>query len=590
MLIYINADGSFVNVQPSTITQGSNGVQTITVLAEGISQSSSVNISFELPNGQVINGGLMTPQDDVVLNNEVITTWTYTVEKSVTNFPGLLKISMLITDVAGNQLGTYIANVTVTKGLMPVLPSVPTTDWYENILAAYAYITGKISTLDLGKVKQVEVKASDFTLNEETGLYEATIPSVELIFANDGNYIAQGYYDDGTTYRSVGLDFSYNKATFDFTVYAEEAEDYIVVIASRIEAEGKDVLKLTNPASLNIDYSVYGAVQITKTGTDGTYTLNDPEYPTLTYDVFVANSSSSTNDISINGTTLEPGEGVRCTWVGQWTVDTSVTSTDDITDSVDNQPLNSTLNSLKSGVSGNANDIISLGNRMDTAENNISNLQSDTGDLSNSVTSIGNRVTTLEGKMTTAEGNITSLQTAVNSKAGKDIAFSAKRNGTLSVSPNVNTTIAYGNVLFNESQKFTLDDNSAVSLITPTEAHIWTVKAVINVSEATAPSDGDIVLGIYNGTTLIKEETVSVQNNHAFSQVAVGAYITSSTPAINIKISHTFTSSITLSAETGISIQAIDTNKKVSASDNAFDIEFGTRWTKNYANGEMALK
>ena len=201
MLIYINADGSFVNVQPSTITQGSNGVQTITVLAEGISQSSSVNISFELPNGQVINGGLMTPQDDVVLNNEVITTWTYTVDKSVTNFPGLLKISMMITDANGNQLGTYIANVTVTKGLMPVLPSVPTTDWYQEILAAYAYITGKISTLDLGKVKQVEVKASDFELNEETGLYEATIPAVELIFANDGNYIAQGYYDDACGYE-----------------------------------------------------------------------------------------------------------------------------------------------------------------------------------------------------------------------------------------------------------------------------------------------------------------------------------------------------------------------------------------------------
>lgn len=311
MLIYINADGSFTNVQPSTITQGSNNIQEIIALAEGVSQSSAINISFELPNGQVINGGLMIPQDDMVINNEVITSWRFTVTKNVTNFPGTLKIHMVITDANGGELGTYIASVVITKGLQPILPSVPTTDWYDEIKTAYAYITGKISTLELGKVKKVRLQASDFTLNSTTGLYEATVPLTDLAMVNDGNYIVQGFYDDGTVYRSVGLDFSYNKTTYEFTIYAEQAEDYDVVIASRVEANEKSVLTLTNPSSLVIDYEAVGAVEITNTVENASYTLPTPDNPALCYRIMIISSSDSTEDFTVENTTITAGGGIE---------------------------------------------------------------------------------------------------------------------------------------------------------------------------------------------------------------------------------------------------------------------------------------
>lgn len=148
MVIFINANGVISTVIPAIVTQGSNNVQDITLIAGGVSQFSAVSINFTLPNGQKINGGIMTPTD-VTIQDQLFNAYNYRLDKNLTNFPGVVTVGFNIHDSNNAILKTYLSKFTVNKTNKPMLPEIPDVDVYEQILSSYAYLLGIIENSQL---------------------------------------------------------------------------------------------------------------------------------------------------------------------------------------------------------------------------------------------------------------------------------------------------------------------------------------------------------------------------------------------------------------------------------------------------------
>lgn len=146
MILFLNNDGTVNALLPNQLTRGSNNTSDLFVIANGISNFTAMNVIYELPNGQVINGGVLSPVKNFEINGEYVTAYTQKISKSVTNFAGNLKISINLIDVGGNVLNTFIATIVIAKGLTPSLPSVPDDGWYNEILTAFASLNGIINT------------------------------------------------------------------------------------------------------------------------------------------------------------------------------------------------------------------------------------------------------------------------------------------------------------------------------------------------------------------------------------------------------------------------------------------------------------
>lgn len=166
MIIYLNSDGTIESVYPKTLTQGSNNTSSITLICPSISQFSSVSIDFVLPDGTQIAGGVMLPQDQLSVNNELLNAYTYEVKRAITNIPGILGIAFKVTDVNSGVVSSYLCNVEVVRSLAPTLPEEPSIDWYEEVLEAYAYLIGLVEELehdiaDVNYVKYVEQELTE---------------------------------------------------------------------------------------------------------------------------------------------------------------------------------------------------------------------------------------------------------------------------------------------------------------------------------------------------------------------------------------------------------------------------------------------
>lgn len=159
MIIFVNTDGTISTVQQSPITQGSNGVQKITLIAPSISQFTAVTVSFILPDLTEINGGVMSYQD-ITIENVLYKAWIYTLTDSVTNFPGTVLTSFSCTDTESNILATYTSQFTVVATTATILPSAPTTDWYAQVLAAYGQIQGLYTQLNTNKQDKTDSSIS----------------------------------------------------------------------------------------------------------------------------------------------------------------------------------------------------------------------------------------------------------------------------------------------------------------------------------------------------------------------------------------------------------------------------------------------
>lgn len=172
----------------------------------------------------------------------------------------------------------------------------------------------------LGEPAEVFVAASQFTQNASTGLYEATVPQSAHKQPIGSKYIIQGAYQyQGGTYRAVGLDYSIDSGG-DITVFSSYPEDYRILIASAVQNDTKQTLRLINPASLTgLSYAAYGAVEITQTtAQEGALTLPAPESKECFTEVFVINATASTQSITVNGKAIAGGTGVQFKWTGKW--------------------------------------------------------------------------------------------------------------------------------------------------------------------------------------------------------------------------------------------------------------------------------
>ena len=171
MIVFINSDGSVSNVSPTTITQGSNNAQSITMVMEAASAFSAVNISFTLPDGSTVAGGILTPES-ITLDDTLYYGYLYNLKTSVTNFPGTVTVGYDITDSSGDILATYNANFTVTATTQPILPEAPGTDWYDEVTTAYAYITGKIDT-DIPALIDANIETHNTDINSHENIQTA---------------------------------------------------------------------------------------------------------------------------------------------------------------------------------------------------------------------------------------------------------------------------------------------------------------------------------------------------------------------------------------------------------------------------------
>lgn len=203
-------------------------------------------------------------------------------------------------------------------------------------------ITVTINTI--GGYNEISLPSSRFTLDETSGLYMATIPQsehgqpVRRMYDVKGGIVSGGNIDE--------LRFQYSVATSGGTIYVyiQEPRDCLFFVASDKDVVSQGILMLTNPENLtSIDYATYGVLKIKQTETAQNLTLPMPQEVNVSYKIFVYNDSTSTEQISVNDTTIDIGAGVKFNWVGSWVIGEVPDKTSEIYDDVKGQALNTTL-------------------------------------------------------------------------------------------------------------------------------------------------------------------------------------------------------------------------------------------------------
>ena len=223
-----------------------------------------------------------------------------------------------------------------------------TVDLYSNSTRASTFylntqsVTVTVNTI--GGYNEISLPSSRFTLDETSGLYMATIPQsehgqpVRRMYDVKGGVVSGGNIDE--------LRFQYSVATSGGTIYVyiQEPRDCLFFVASDKDVVSQGILMLTNPENLNlIDYTKYGVLKIEQTETAQNLTLPTPQEVNVSYKIFVYNDSMSTEQISVNDTTIDIGAGVKFNWVGSWVIGEVPDKTSEIYDDVKGQALNTTL-------------------------------------------------------------------------------------------------------------------------------------------------------------------------------------------------------------------------------------------------------
>ncbi len=338
---YISAAGLVPNV-PTTPASGVQFAQTVASVgtAELFSVERVLEAKYEFSQRNSTTNNIWVSCDVASTVEFKLTTQVKKAGDAVwTNLSVQLSGEM---DIAANTIAklTFSSNFSalltteiqleIGDGLRQIFEAV-TTDSSERTFSVYSSevypsdftlnsTTAVINVNTLGEPKEIVLTASAFALNEDSGLYEAVIAQTAHGQPIGNKYIVQGaYMETASRLRAVGLDYSVDDGG-NITVYAEEAGDYRVLIASAVKDDRRAIVSLTNPETLSaIDYGTHGAVTITQTEPQTkALTLKEPENVGLSCTVFIANSSVSTETVSVNGKTLFAGEGALFCWAGQW--------------------------------------------------------------------------------------------------------------------------------------------------------------------------------------------------------------------------------------------------------------------------------
>ena len=537
------------------------------------------------------------------------------------NVPQLVNINTIYSGLGNTSLETNAGDV--FKKVLYVTPAnnvATEVNLYSNVQYPSSF---QLSTQNvnfninvINGIAQVNIQSSEWEDNGDN-TYSVTIYQSRHQQAPSNQYILQLQTEvSAGNYQYIAftpqVDLNGN-----ITLTTLEALDCDLLIASGTSKDARGILTLTNPTEIGaIDYSESGALKITQSVDATNLTLPNPTDVGVFYTFMVANDPSSTYDIQVNGEDIHAGDGIQFKWVGNWITGEEPTNTYEVYDAVKGQSLNITLNEMQTYINGlttGKQDALTQ-TQLDAVNSganstNIGQIATNTaaiatkqdaltaeqltavnsGVTASVVAQVGtntNNIATNTHDIAVNDGAIQNLNTVVATKNVKERAYSAKMESNMSIPSDLENPLSFDTVLYSDEDWF---DQSSGTRVILEQAHAMTIKAAVNMN-GDAPSSGDVILSIYDEGNVVATITKTYNANEALGQVVVGAYLTSATRNLQVRFEHTFGSNITVSAESGVSAQVVDQTNKVSASDNAFDIEFGTRWVKNYANGTITLK
>ena len=149
MVVILNEDGSIYSATPSTLIQGQNNASTITVIGPQMAAASTLEISFVLPTGEVMQWNIPDSEEttafivlektaDVKIGDYTYPAFNYTVPGCLTNDFGTLQVCFTVGGVNG-ETQTYAINYTIEESVVSKVYT------QESPISSLAYIMNWIN-------------------------------------------------------------------------------------------------------------------------------------------------------------------------------------------------------------------------------------------------------------------------------------------------------------------------------------------------------------------------------------------------------------------------------------------------------------
>ena len=153
MIFFFKSDGTLIKSAPETVYQGSAEAGKVYVVAP-LNANMLVDVYYELPNGERW-GAYLLENNGTVINNEELpdgwALWSTTLESAITQYAGTLKAQFGFYESGTADKVPLITSqgvtITIAKGVVRDLPSVPTSDVYAQIVNAISSIKQDIANL-----------------------------------------------------------------------------------------------------------------------------------------------------------------------------------------------------------------------------------------------------------------------------------------------------------------------------------------------------------------------------------------------------------------------------------------------------------
>lgn len=153
MIFFFKSDGTLIKSAPETVYQGSAEAGKVYVVAP-LNANMLVDVYYELPNGERW-GAYLLENNGTVINNEEFpdgwALWSTTLESAITQYAGTLKAQFGFYQSGTADKVPLITSqgvtITIAKGVVRDLPSVPTADVYAQIVNAISSIKQDIANL-----------------------------------------------------------------------------------------------------------------------------------------------------------------------------------------------------------------------------------------------------------------------------------------------------------------------------------------------------------------------------------------------------------------------------------------------------------
>lgn len=151
MQIVINKDFSVAQLVPSMVFQNSVNASYLDIFAPfNVREYASVGVNIELPSGEYVEQTLAFPAPGQPYDYGL---WTTPLDAKITALQGVVRFS-LVFNGANETATTGIAELNVRRTAVPVLPSAPASDVYQQILTQLSALQAYYGDMDVS-VEQI---------------------------------------------------------------------------------------------------------------------------------------------------------------------------------------------------------------------------------------------------------------------------------------------------------------------------------------------------------------------------------------------------------------------------------------------------